>query len=106
MEETQYSEPSQVMGWPDAKDLDASDISQFSARDTVSSEKAGPSNEEAPIESRESFFKVIDPDHGHSEDDPESLVPLHVVRELETRMTKPTRMRCKGNGNKGSNKGE
>ena len=89
-EYTECTEESQSLNWPLPKDLKgtgfshADEPSQSVTMAATSQEQPTPSEDKPTIEKRQdSFLPVRDPDSGRSKDDPESLVPANVVRDLE-----------------------
>ena len=101
-EYTECTEPSKSLGWPPSKDLKGTGFShpdepsQYVTMAATSQEQPTPSEDEPRIEKRRgSVLPVIDPDSGRSKDDPESVVPAHVVRNLEKKMSKASKTRSK-----------
>ena len=96
IEFTEATEPSQSMGWPDKNDLQGTAYGVSAVpkpTGSTSSPKPTTSKDEPTIEEGRGTF--VDPQSGWSVDDPVSLVPAHLVRDLERRLTKPTKTRSK-----------
>ena len=112
-EYTECTEQSQSLGWPPSKDLKgtgfshADEPSQSVTMPATSQEQPTPSKDEPSIEKRRgSVLPIIDPDSGCSKDDPESVVPAHVVRNLEKRMSKASKTRSKSTCSKAHQKNQ
>ena len=104
---TEATEPSQSMGWPDKKDLQGTPYgvsSEPEPTSSTSSPKPTTSKDKPTIEEgRGTFVTVVDTQSGRSMEDPVSLVPAHCVRDLEGRLSKPTKTRSKSASSKKSN---
>ena len=87
-EYTEYSEPLQTLCWLDKKDLKGTKYAPAPEPTT--------SKYEHPIEEcRGSFVTVMNPESGRPLNNPVSLVPSHLLPDLESRMTKLTKTRSK-----------
>ena len=104
---TEDTEPSQSMGWPDKKDLQGTPYGVSSEPEptgSTSSPKPTTSKDKPTIEEgRGTFVTVVDTQSGRSMEDPVSLVPAHCVRDMERRLSKPTKTRSKSASSKKSN---
>ena len=72
--DTEYTEGSQspTMGWPKGNELQGTGYEEAAA----------------PVDAKKgTYLSVINPADGRSPENPESLVPIHAVRDLEQRLT-------------------
>ena len=101
---TEATELSQSMGWPDKNDLQGTPYgvsAEPKPTGSTSSPKPTTSKDKPTIEKgRGTFVTVVDTQSGRSVEDPVSLVPAHCGRDLERRLSKPTKTRPKSASSK------